>query len=126
MNHKVGSKIKILNNFNQRVYGVGEEATIVFIDRDGSICAKFSGLNRTFYIWTPRDNGPANEVFKVINPAAISLEAHAKSTIKTLERFLAQRGWTTGVKKWEKDLLFSAYESLEIPMHLRKFGLDKP
>jgi hypothetical protein len=50
---------------------------------------------------------------------------HARLTIKLLEQHLARRGWTTGKKKWELQLLFSAYESLGVAAADRKFGLDK-
>lgn len=50
---------------------------------------------------------------------------HAELTIKHLECFLKRRGWTSGLKKWELELLFSAYEALDVPHVHRKFGLDK-
>lgn len=55
----------------------------------------------------------------------VGLINHAQLTIKMLETHLSRRGWTTGKKKWELQLLFSAYESLGIPQRDRKFGLDK-
>jgi len=54
-----------------------------------------------------------------------TLAEHAQLTIKMLEQHLSRRGWTTGKKRWELQLLFSAYESLSIPAEDRKFGLDK-
>ena len=53
------------------------------------------------------------------------LEQHAKLTISTFEGKLKHRGWTTGCKKWELKLLFSAYDALNIPVENRKFGLQK-
>lgn len=53
------------------------------------------------------------------------LKEHVKLTIITLEKFLARRGWTTGLKEWERKLLYSAYEANETPIQDRKFGLDK-
>lgn len=53
------------------------------------------------------------------------LKSHAELTVKTLEKFLKRRGWTTGLKEWERQLLFSAYEATETPHENRKFGLDK-
>jgi len=50
---------------------------------------------------------------------------HAALTIKSLETILKNRGETSGLKKWEKVLLFSAYEATETPKENRKFGLDK-
>lgn len=55
----------------------------------------------------------------------LKLKEHAQLTISELEKFLKRRGWTTGLKKWEQVLLFSAYEALETPLKERKFGLDK-
>jgi hypothetical protein len=45
--------------------------------------------------------------------------------VKHLETFLGRRGWSTGLKRWEQELLFSAYTALETPLKDRKFGLDK-
>jgi len=54
------------------------------------------------------------------------LAEHAELTVKELESKLSRRGnWTTGKKKWELKLLFSAYEALGIDYEVRKFGLDK-
>lgn len=53
------------------------------------------------------------------------LTQHAELTVAHLERFFARRGMTTGLKQWEQELLFSAYEALEIPTKDRKFGLAK-
>lgn len=53
------------------------------------------------------------------------LQQLASETIRQLESKLSRRGWTTGFKKWELELLFFAYEGLEMPMANRKFGLDK-
>ena len=53
------------------------------------------------------------------------LSDHAKLTIKMLEQHLSRRGCTTGKKRWELQLLFSAYESLGVAAADRKFGLDK-
>jgi hypothetical protein len=51
---------------------------------------------------------------------------HAKLTINILEQRLSRRGkWSTGKKRWELQLLFSAYESLGVAAADRKFGLDK-
>ncbi len=51
---------------------------------------------------------------------------HARLTIKLLEQHLARRAArATGKKKWELQLLFSAYESLGVAAADRKFGLDK-
>jgi hypothetical protein len=50
---------------------------------------------------------------------------HAHLTVKLLEQHLSRRGWTTGKKRWELQLLFSAYESLGVAAAERKFGLDK-
>lgn len=50
---------------------------------------------------------------------------HAQLTIKVLEQHLQRRGWTTGKKKWELQLLFSAYKSLGVEAADRKFGLGK-
>jgi len=52
-----------------------------------------------------------------------SLLNHALLTISTLERFLKNRGWTTGLKKWEQELLISAYQSAEINPAEWKFNL---
>ena len=52
------------------------------------------------------------------------LKNHAELTIKTLERFLRQRGWTTGLKKWEQELLLSAYNALGVPDEKRLFSLS--
>lgn len=57
--------------------------------------------------------------------SAKALEEHARFTIKTLERFLGNRGWTTGKKLWEKKLLLSAYDALSIPDAERQFKLEK-
>jgi hypothetical protein len=48
------------------------------------------------------------------------LQRHAELTIKTIESKFKHRGWTTGKKKWEKELLISAYEalSMELPKEL--------
>lgn len=50
---------------------------------------------------------------------------HARHTVKELEGKCRHRGVTTGIKKWELNLLYSAYEALAIPKEERKFGLDK-
>ena len=55
----------------------------------------------------------------------VELFDHAHLTIKLLEQHLSRRGWTTGKKRWELQLLFSAYESLGVAAADRKFGLDK-
>lgn len=54
-----------------------------------------------------------------------NLIKHARLTINMLEHRLSKRGWTTGKKRWELQLLFSAYESLGVAAAERKFGLDK-
>ena len=53
------------------------------------------------------------------------LKEHAELTIKTLEHRFKGRGRTTGLKKWELELLFSAYEALEVELKNRKFGLHR-
>ena len=53
------------------------------------------------------------------------LQSHALLTISEIEKFFKRRGWTTGLKKWEQILLFSAYEALETPYAERKFDMDK-
>lgn len=54
---------------------------------------------------------------------------HANFTVKTLERFLKNRGngcSSRGITKWELELLRSAYDALSTPLEDRKFGLNKP
>jgi hypothetical protein len=50
------------------------------------------------------------------------LEAHAELTIKRIESMFKRRGWTTGKKLWERELLRSAYEALgrAVPSELLK------
>lgn len=54
---------------------------------------------------------------------------HANLTVKTLERFLKNRGdgcSSRGITKWELNLLRSAYDVLWTPLEDRKFGLNNP
>lgn len=51
------------------------------------------------------------------------LVEHTKYTIQTLETRLNTRGITTGLKAWEKKILLSAYDALDLPDEERKFGL---
>ena len=53
------------------------------------------------------------------------LEHLAKLTIKELEQKLSRRGWTSGFKKWELQLLYLAYEGMETPVNDRKFKLNE-
>lgn len=52
------------------------------------------------------------------------LKEHAKLTISTLEKILKNRGLQTrGLRKWEQELLVSAYEAAEIDPKDWKFNL---
>jgi len=49
-------------------------------------------------------------------PVDPPLVAHAKLTIQELERRLKHRGMTTGKRRWELQLLKSAYVALALPV----------
>lgn len=49
----------------------------------------------------------------------------AENARKHIETKFSRRGWTTGMKKWEQELLFLSYEALGVKMEDRKFGLNK-
>lgn len=53
-----------------------------------------------------------------------ALESHARLTVKYLERFQRNRGWS-GLKEWERKLLHSAYEALDTPVAERMIVFDR-
>ena len=65
----------------------------------------------------------AENLLQEKNHHCVDLDNHARLTISTLEKFLKNRGETTGLKKWEQELLVSAYRAARMPEKDWKFGL---
>lgn len=131
--YKVGDKIEILDNQGQNcLYKNGDIAVIFEVDEDGGVGARFSN-GMKWWVFSEGDGKPWSGYFKLVKSddqgdLAKALY-HANFTVKTLERFLKNRGngcSSRGITKWELELLRSAYDALSTPLEDRKFGLNEP